>query len=131
MRSFWPEKSEISAHAEISGLRKLLRPKSPDENSSGRSLWKVCLNFFASIFLAPPPSPSSSIKAGWAYRSKLLRDKEIIYPLNLNVFFSRCINAQSASVRSLLAAESTAAETNAASSFERSPAIDQIYQILN
>ena len=32
--------------AEISGRRKLLRPKSPDENSSGRSLWKVFLNFF-------------------------------------------------------------------------------------
>ena len=39
------------------------------------------------------------------------------------------INAQSASLCSLLAAESTAAETNAASSFDRSPAMDQIYQI--
>ena len=58
MRSFRPEISEISAQAEISGRRKLLRPKSPDENSSDRSLWKVCLNFFA-----PPPSPSPSNKA--------------------------------------------------------------------
>ena len=32
--------------------RKLLRSKSPDENSSGRSLWKVCSS---SIFFAPPP----------------------------------------------------------------------------
>ena len=40
------------------------------------------------------------------------------------------INAQSASLRKLLAAESTAAETNAASSLEWSPAMDQIYQIL-
>ena len=39
------------------------------------------------------------------------------------------INAQSASLCSMLAAESTAAETNAASSFDRSPAMDQIYQI--
>ena len=39
------------------------------------------------------------------------------------------MNAQSASLRSLLAAETTAAETNAASSFERLPARDQIYQI--
>ena len=46
MRSFRPE---ISAQAEISGRRKLLRPKSPDENSSGRSLWKVFLNFFAPL----------------------------------------------------------------------------------
>ena len=29
-----------------------LRPKSADEKSSGRSLWKVFHNFFA-----PPPSP--------------------------------------------------------------------------
>ena len=36
------------------------------------------------------------------------------------------INAQSASLRSLLAAENTAAETNAASSFERSPVIVQM-----
>ena len=43
----------------------------------------------------------------------------------------RIKNAQSASLRSLWAAESTAAETNAASSFERPPAMDQIYQILN
>ena len=40
------------------------------------------------------------------------------------------MNAQSASLRSLLAAESTVAETNAASSFERSPAMNQIYKIL-
>ena len=39
------------------------------------------------------------------------------------------INAQSASLRCLLASESKAAETNAASSFERSPAMDQSYQI--
>ena len=39
------------------------------------------------------------------------------------------MNAQGASLRSLLAAECTAAETNAASSFERSPAMDQIYKI--
>ena len=39
------------------------------------------------------------------------------------------MNAQSANLRSLLAAESTAAETNASSSFEHSPAMDQIYQI--
>ena len=47
--------------------RKLLRPKSRDENSSDRSLWKVFLNFL------PLPSPSN--KAGWAYHSKLLGDK--------------------------------------------------------
>ena len=41
----------------------------------------------------------------------------------------RNINAQSASLRSLLAAESTAAVKNAASSFEHLPAMDQIYQI--
>ena len=41
------------------------------------------------------------------------------------------INVQSASLCSTLAAESTAAETNAASSFDRSPAMDQIYQIPN
>ena len=46
--------------------RKLLRPKSRDENSSDRSIWSVP-NFL------PLPSPSN--KAGWAYHSKLLGDK--------------------------------------------------------
>ena len=47
---FGQEISEISAQAKISDRRKLLRSKSSDENSSGRSLWKVFLNLFASLF---------------------------------------------------------------------------------
>ena len=39
--------------------RKLLRPKSRDENSSDRSLWKVFLNLFC-----PRPLPLQ-IKLGW------------------------------------------------------------------
>ena len=42
------------------------RPKSPNENSPGRNLWNVFLNFFASIFcLFFCTSPSPSNKAGW------------------------------------------------------------------
>ena len=41
-----------------------LRTKTPQAEASGKC---------ASIFL-PLPLPSPSIKAGWAYRSKLLRD---------------------------------------------------------
>ena len=54
--------------------RKLLRlksPKSRDENSSDRSLWKVFLNFLPLCPLIPSPSN----KAGWAYHSELLEDK--------------------------------------------------------
>ena len=61
MRSFRPEISEISAQAEISGRRKLLRPKSPaDENSSGRSLWASVLQFFC-----PSPSIYYSSRVNW------------------------------------------------------------------
>ena len=56
------EISEISAQAKISGPRKLLRTK-PLESVP---------QFFCLIFL-----PSLSNKAGWAYHSKLLRDKFI------------------------------------------------------
>ena len=71
------------AQAEISGRRKLLRPKSPDENSSGRSLWKVFLNFFA------PPSPSPSNKTGWAYTvncSGIIYNNIIILGIFLSIF---------------------------------------------
>ena len=44
--------------------RKLLWPKSPDKNSSGRSLWKVYLLNF--VCPSPPPPSSPSNKAGWA-----------------------------------------------------------------
>ena len=59
------QRFEISAQAKISGSRKLLRPK-PLESVP---------QFFCLIFFCP--SPSLSNKAGWAYRSKRLRDKFI------------------------------------------------------
>ena len=73
------EISEISS--EIFGRRRLLRPKSPDENSSVRSLWKVFRNYFSPPLLLPFPFPSPPLplpfKKSWAWvglHSKLLRD---------------------------------------------------------
>ena len=45
-------------------LRRNLRTKTPQAEASGKCA--------TTIFFAPPPSPSN--KAGWAYRSKLLRE---------------------------------------------------------
>ena len=66
-------RAEQRAQVEIASWQKLLRPKSPvNENSSGRNLRTKTSQAKASgkcssILFAPPPSPSPSNKAGWAF----------------------------------------------------------------